>query len=94
MKRKKRLPLRREFEEMKELKEEINKELEKEWKKEEREEGFEERKKALSYEHELSHRAHIKETFIKKQHRGRVRGKPSHIRRNRHGRMSEKTRPE
>lgn len=90
MKKKKRLPVRKELEPMREQKEEINRELEKEWKKEEKEEGYEEKKRVLSYEQDLLHRHHIKESFIKDLHKGRVRGKLTHIRRGRHGRMSEK----
>jgi len=90
MKKKKKLRIRKEFKAMKEQKEEIIKELEKERKKDQRQEGYEEKKSALGYEHDFLHRAHMKEDFVKKRHRGRVRGKLSHIRRDRHGRMAKK----
>lgn len=90
MSAKRKLPIRKELEEMREQKEEIDREVEKEWKKDQVEEGYEEKKRVLSYRHNILHRTHIKECPVKKVHLGHVKGKLTHIRRNRRGRMAEK----
>ena len=94
MKKKTERPRRKEFEAMREEQVEINKELEKEWKLEKRQEGEEEKKRVRGYEHKLLHRAHVKDSFVRDMLKGHVRGKPTHIRRNRHGRLVEKQKTE